>query len=247
MICTMFQFSLQNLMFVSAQLHHLDLGQEGKWPNPYFFYWNWRKLDNGVDEHYRKDESKLNTNRTKIIQELEKSPITIPYTKLNANGTDTSDPEDPSVPHVTDPENPYSLRWKFNEVREPVTDPVERRYPYLYLHLQSKYYNRYYKCKNAFRAHKRGWYASCLRFWNQRQAPWLPYPLSYIFWKLAIRPAVKRVPRRLKFLNEKDCNTIFYGTMASIYQTQYIAEYDLLPNMDDPVRTSQIALQKALE
>ncbi|ODM96844.1 hypothetical protein Ocin01_09834 [Orchesella cincta] len=227
--------------------HHLDLGQEGKWPNPYYFYWNWKKLEDGVDEHYKKQPFHQNTNRAKIVEELEKSPNAIPYCRLNANDTDTSDPEDPSVPHVTDPHNPYSLRWKFNEVKEPVTDPVERRYPYLYLHLQGKNYNRYYKCKTAFQDRKRQWRAYFMEFWSRRRTPWAPYPLWYIFWKKALCPIVKRIPRNWKFLSEEDTVTIFYGTMASLYKTQYIAEYDIFPNMDDPVQLSQIALEKALK
>ncbi|CAL8142504.1 unnamed protein product [Orchesella dallaii] len=228
-------------------LHHLDFGQEGKWPNPYFFYWNWRQLKDGVDENYKKDPSTLNTTRAKIAEELEKSPKIIPYYKLNANDTESSDPEDPTVPHVTDPGNPYSLRWKFNEVREAVIDPVERRYPYLYLHLQSNFYNRYYGCKRALHAIKRCWISTLLGFWNRRRAPWIPYPIWYLIWKLVIRPAIQTIPRKWKFLSENECDTIFYGTLATLYQTQCITEYDILPTMMDPVEVSQIALERALK
>lgn len=240
-----------------------------KWSHPFLHYWNWKQTDEHASENYlhhqRRDRDNDLAQKRKIAVELEKHPTKIPRQNLGADDTDYEDPLGPlasaPVALFVDTFHYFLKTPKYMSRRgrkqgakdmgaEALQDPVYQRYYYVLMHEYSAIYKKYHNFRLFRRAQKRALYRAMMSLLGKYTSTSLTintYPAWFYVWKIFFRHVVRRVPRKYKFCKRQNIETVFYGTFASIYATQYIVEYDLLPNMDDPVKTSQLALEKALE
>lgn len=230
-----------------------------KWPNPFLFYWNWKKTDENPNEAYlhnqRPDKDNELAHKRRVAIELESHPLKIPYVNLGVDDTDYEDPLGPlSITQSIKPTKSIKKNKKSNISLAggdlELEDPMTRRYPYMLLDQYTIYYRAYYHCRVLWQGQKRQFHKLCLQIRGKHTSTCITlssYPCWFYFWKNVIRHWIRRVPRRWKFCKERNVETVFYGTLASLFATQYIGEHDLLPNMDDPVNMSQMALEKALE
>lgn len=241
----------------------MSLGPDkGHWPNPYLFHWNWKRLaegeGDGVDDLYiRPPASIIHEAKLKRAEVLEANPMEIPYCHLGYDDSDSSfDTEDELKEYVkTNRFNLKSLLLRFifhkkvQQTSRKPDDDVARRYPYLNMHARTKLYLKMYHLRKIYRVHRRKLHELVLTVRSMQVIlyPKTSYPFWFHVWRNFFRHPWKRVPQHWKLLKEKKTKTVFYGTLASLLCTQYISEHDVMPNMDDPVLISQIALLKALE
>lgn len=234
-----------------------------KWPHPFLNYWNWKRTEDDPNLGYFRFEPKEKNEemeeRLRIAAEIIDNPMKLPDKHLGADDTDYEDPLGPLVRLRMSTVLSRIERWvkKKHGLKKPkrrktdVYDKVSHRYAYLMMSEYSRIYKYYYKVKWVGWKGVRGLSALGDKMRPRYTISCFPcltsYPCWFVIWKYLISKLVRIVPRHKKFSLPNKVKTAFYGTLASLYATQYLIEYDILPNMGDPVNTSKEALESALK